>query len=860
MNFKTPFKVLTTAALIGTLSLSTVAPGAAFAEETNQTTTATDQVAQENKLDAVIIEKDGKLYSLSPADYLKLKGSNDALLEGSKLKYLVSQGKSYNPQEFLTAKASNEQSVDKAFKSLDENDQEVADVTASPVTVDAEGNAVIGEEAAPVDKTALEAAIADAEKLEIADETAKAALAEAVKAAKEEAAKEEATQADIDKAVEALEKAVEAAKASIPVVVETVTAITKTTVKVSFPALKEAVENPVFTVTDGEGKEVAVKEIKLIDADETEATLTFVTPLTEEPTGKWKVNGVEFDTDAVAAAKAVTSAKTEVALLAALQSPYFTDVNEELVTGYKAAVDALEEDATVEEIQAAIDAENKKGNETTVVEAVNEAENQVQLLKALQNGGFERVNADLIADYASYDKNTDNTADYTVAADAAAVQSIIDEVNYAAAEDLVEAADTTPATALTTAAIAKAQTAVTALPEKTDSEKAAKKVLQDRLALATAVAKVKAADSQASLLKALKEPVLALENIDDKLAKYYKAEFDKNTGKAAITSVTYDLQALILDAGKDAAIDALEDKISKTTDKTAVADLKADLTELKRLDADNFKSGGTAVEIIDALVEDYRAALVDETTATNKNTTELIAGILSTTNDPAIAINTVKTAAAGTDSAALLTALKAKTLNLKNVVDANKEAYFAEIVNKDGVKYFTKVTTTEDAQKVVTVANAYVEANKATMAADLSKKLTAFAVAADDLGGVNEAKDIINLSSASKLEVAQLFLNTKEATSAKYVTAYEFADALNKAMQAQVKFLVDVNAATNNSTMKAALNNETAFPEFTELDAATKVEVSEKVLNKLTELRAEDKAPAVSKFKTIAEVKAAAGL
>jgi len=632
---------------------------------------------------------------------------------------------------------------------------------------------------------------------------------------------------------------------------------------VSFPALKAAVENPVFTVTDGEGKEVAVKEIKLIDADETEATLTFVTPLTEEPTGKWKVNGVEFDTDAVAAAKAVTSAKTEVALLAALQSPYFTDVNEELVTGYKAAVDALEEDATVEEIQAAIDAENKKGNETTVVEAVNEAKNQVELLKALQNGGFERVNADLIAGYATLGYVEDTTpATYTTAETVEEIQAIIDEVNYVAAEDLVEAADTTAATALTAAAITKAQTAVTALPEKTDAEKAAKKVLQDRLALATAVAKVKAADSQASLLKALKEPVLALENIDDKLAKFYKAEFDKEeTGKTAILDVTYNLQNLIVNAGKDAAILDVQTKISKTTDKTTVEALKADLTELKRLDAANFKVADVEVKIIDALVEDYRTALSETEDVNDKNTTASIAGIVAETNNPEAAIEAVKAAAAEDgDSAALLTALKAKTLNLKNVVDANKEAYFAEIVNKNGVKYFTKVTTTEDAQKVVTVANAYVEANKATTATDLSKKLTAFAVAADDLGGVNEAKDIINLSSASKLEVAQLFLNTKEATSAKYVTAYEFADALNKAMQAQVKFLADVNEATNNSTMKAALNNETAFPEFTELDAATKVEVSEKVLNKLKELRANDKEGKVSNFNTIAEIKAAAGL
>lgn len=843
MNFKTPFKVLTTAALIGTLSLSAIAPGAASAAST--TTQSVKAKTADHAVDyLVLVNSKGELVKLSFDNYSALEVKGEAALFAAfgdfQIKYIVTgNGNVYDLNDFaaaeIAAQGKDVTALD-LLKGLDDKDAEL-----------------------------------DAKVIDDAKETK----------------------------LEDGKIVVEETPAEVDFEVTEIAAITKTTVKVSFPALKAAVENPVFTVTDGEGKEVAVKEIKLIDADETEATLTFVTPLTEEPTGKWKVNGVEFDTDAVAAAKAVTSAKTEVALLAALQSPYFTDVNEELVTGYKAAVDALEEDATVEEIQAAIDAENKKGNETTVVEAVNEAKNQVELLKALQNGGFERVNADLIAGYATLGYAEDTTpatpATYTTAETVEEIQAIIDEVNYAAAEALVEAADTTSATALTTAAIAKAQTAVTALPEKTDAEKADKKVLQDRLDLANAVAKVKAADSQASLLKALKEPVLGLENIDDKLAKYYKAEFDEEKADIVDTTATTKsvLQDDIIDAGKDAAIDALEDKISKTTDKTTVADLKADLTELKRLDAANFKADGVEVKIIDALVEDYRTALVGTEEASNKNTTALIAAIVDAANDPSVAIDAVNFAAGKTltditeeqdeqaainaiapDQSAdsLLKALKSKTLNLKNVVDANKEAYFSEIVNKSDVQYFTKVTTPEEAQKVVTVTNAYVEANKSTTVEDFSKKLTVFAVAADELGGVNEAKDIINLSSASKLEVAKIYLDTKAADSAKYVTAYQFADALNKAMQVQVNFLADVNGKTvdgddvtytvpTTNEMKSILDDEKAFPEFAALESATdKVEAAEKVVNKLTELRAADKAPAVSTFKTIAEVKAAAGL
>lgn len=69
MNFKTPFKVLTTAALIGTLSLSVVAPGAAFAAEPTQ---LAEEQAANFEIKTVILEKDGQLVELSFNEYALL--------------------------------------------------------------------------------------------------------------------------------------------------------------------------------------------------------------------------------------------------------------------------------------------------------------------------------------------------------------------------------------------------------------------------------------------------------------------------------------------------------------------------------------------------------------------------------------------------------------------------------------------------------------------------------------------------------------------------------------------------------------------------------------------------------------------
>ena len=644
----------------------------------------------------------------------------------------------------------------------------------------------------------------------------------------------------------ALEKAIEDSVKNIvnPVAtdlkVESVSAIDKTKVDVKITALTEALTDVTVTVKDNNGNVVEVKPVAVLDVGETVATFTFKTALTANPAGEWTVNGVKFDADAQAAVKAVKDAGNQVELLNALKSSYFTSANADLIAKYDA--EDFSNVVTVEDVQKIIDKVNKAEAGLDAAKAVREATNEVELLAALQDGGFERVNVDLITGYATYDGNADSTADYTVAATPAAVQAIVDAVNLKAAQDAVTAADTTATTALKADSIAKAQELVSALPEKEDAEKTTKKGLQDRIDVANAYAKVKGATTQVSLLSALKAPVLKLQNIDDALAKYYKQVFDAD--KDNIADVTYDLQSDIVDAGKTAAITDYATKISKIDDKTALTDVKALLTELKRLDGTTFTE-----KINDALLEDYRDALVAETTVGNKNTTTEINTIVQNVNKNDTELGKVAAFDENTKTADdLLVLLKDKKLALKNVVDTNKDAYFADVtlIKTEA----TTPKTVADLQKAINTINFVADANAATTAAEMQTALTGTAV--------NEGiSDYVKLSSAAKAEVAELVLAARaEETGKVFADLAAVKGAITAQTTAYTTFLGNVNAATDIDDMMSKLD-DAAFPAYQELGTVEKVEKAELVFNELNRLKALDP---VEKFETIAEIKAAANL
>lgn len=117
MNFKTPFKVLTTAALIGTLSLSAVAPGAASAAE--KTATSFQAKAELTASHVVLEDAKGNLITLDYNTYLEAKSVGIDL--GAEPISIKVGDKFYHLNDFLEAKSVSNNDLAEAVKLLDEN-------------------------------------------------------------------------------------------------------------------------------------------------------------------------------------------------------------------------------------------------------------------------------------------------------------------------------------------------------------------------------------------------------------------------------------------------------------------------------------------------------------------------------------------------------------------------------------------------------------------------------------------------------------------------------------------------------------------------------------------------------------------
>ncbi|WP_108670906.1 S-layer homology domain-containing protein [Peribacillus acanthi] len=452
------------------------------------------------------------------------------------------------------------------------------------------------------------------------------------------------------------------------------------------------------------------------------------------------------------------------------------------------AIDALPTEITKDvadalEVKVTVKADfQSELNDLKVVAPVLAATNQIQLLDALKNSAFKRVNADLIARYDVAITGADKTV--------AAIQADIDAVNLTAAQEAVAAAET----ALTTASVSAATALVNAL-ENLDPN-TVKEGLQAKLTVVTALIAVDAATTEAQLLTALQNKDLALTNVNAKAITEYKAKVDANVEIKTKANV----QSNVIDAGNTVALTSAVTNIEtnfKTYDATKEADRTAALASLVRLSEVTTSMDSATIDA--ELVEQYIASIKADLASVDNST-------------PPVPNGTI----AGTD--------------------AEKAAAIQEIVK------------TVNAGKGAIVRLAAV--NAATTAADMRTALTDVAVA-------QEATAFINLSSASKLEVSQLVLVAKNALETK---AFANTAAVTTEISTQIgnmnSFLTGVNAATSITGMVTALDNA-VFPEFKALTQAQKIEKAEVVLNKLTELKAQNPA---SQFTTISAVKQAAGL
>lgn len=389
-----------------------------------------------------------------------------------------------------------------------------------------------------------------------------------------------------------------------------VSAITKTTVKVTFKPLTEEKTGFAPEVLDNNGNKVEVIPVDL-QVGETEATLTFKTPLSADPVGVWTVGGVKFDNDAVKNYNDIVTAASngnEVALLAALKKAGLSNVKDENITAYLTAINASTTKEKLADIQTIID----KTNETSLtaaeaaaaVKAVNDATNQVQLLAALQGKAFTRVNPDWIVDYNSEivaAKATPTNTD-TVAK----IQAIVDSVNstkIAAAN----AASTTVATQNAVTELIKKYVADDVAPAtaKADAIKASE--------IKAAIFGVKEATTPATVYNAL----VKLSSLDGTnlpataLNANLKTDYltAKNAASISGTTTVSQLRTAVVTAADTAALTAALSAIDTITATTDLADVKAKLQKLADVTSHKGTSKFDMAKVVDSRLADYRAAL-----------------------------------------------------------------------------------------------------------------------------------------------------------------------------------------------------------------------------------------------------------
>lgn len=380
--------------------------------------------------------------------------------------------------------------------------------------------------------------------------------------------------------------------------VESVSAITKTGVEIKFEALAEAKTGVTVEVKDNNGNTVPVVAQDLAKG-ETSASFDFVTALTVDPTGVWTVEGKTYDFGAVKQFNDIVAAAlsgNEINTLAALKAAGLTDIKDENITAYVQAINASTTKETLADIQAIIKKANEDsisaGDAAAAVKAVNDATTQPQLLTALQNKAFARVNASWIVEY----QTAINTAKATPANTdtVAEIQALVDGVNNTEIGDADTAATTSTEQNNVTALIqAYVADDVAPATTKADAIKASQ--------VKAGVFKVKEATTQTTVysaltgLAALDSANLPAASLNASLkADYLTAQV---AYKGTITGATTvaQIKTNIVDAADTAALTAALTGVDALIATSTDADVKAALQKLANVTS--HKSGSNKFDI-----------------------------------------------------------------------------------------------------------------------------------------------------------------------------------------------------------------------------------------------------------------------
>jgi len=577
--------------------------------------------------------------------------------------------------------------------------------------------------------------------------------------------------------------------------VESVSAINATSVEVTFAAATADILGAKVVVKNGAKEVVATKTTDISEGDTT-ATFDFVTAVDEDAlTGVWEVNGVDYNFDVLAQFEAIVEAANEVALLAALLDAGIENVNEDLITAYKTAIDNDDTAANLADIQAIVKKVNAANvtaaDATAAVKATVDATNQVNLLKALQ-ANFVRVNAEWITGYSELvDLTPANVVAELGSSDAVdqfeAIQTVIDDANLVEISAAVSAAEMSVDSAKVSKA--RALLAAFAVPAEDEDELTVYDYGTAVLDFENAVIAVFSATTNSSLDKALVSLDAKLKELQETFAAFSAAGIDNKFNVSNPTAENFDLEL-----------------------------------------------------VNSTLLAQYRAALKDTETyaAGDRNQAKDVQSIIEDVNGDS-AVTLIGAVNEAENATALLKALKAYP-GLKQVADINKDFYWAETPAADPAP--ATINDNFEGVDADTIQEAVDAANvKATNEATASK-----VVAQLNVFGID------NVVAANAVAYEAAFNSTpleEKTTNALTVTAVKAAVKAVNDKAAEDAAVKAINDATTATEVKTALDT-LAISAYLNVTAADRIFIAEKVL----EARADE---ADKKYATKSEVTVAVG-
>ena len=621
--------------------------------------------------------------------------------------------------------------------------------------------------------------------------------------------------------------------------------------------------------------------------NETEAQFKFATPLAVDPTGVWTVAGIKYDADVAALLKDINEAGTELALYNALTAAGIENLVVENSPAYNAADKPAEGFKTLAEVQAFVDKVNAEQTsdteKATQVDALAKAlsattPSDVVILNAL--APWAQVNQEFLATYKTdlAAMNTSSGPDKTITDEFKNVQTVIDNANVTEVTTLVGTAETNAKRADYNKAVAAMDfVREDDAEDQTDKTKAN---LQKRLDTLNLVLNVKEASTAAQFANAYDALVAHVDNkvtigtevfYTDLRTKYMDATKVIDGAETVKDAAGIEAEIVKVNTKKRAELFNDVANVVDATDgtETKTADVLKKLQALAvYADKDDFDI--KTVETTEARLEAYRTGLSaltpitidgNETASAVQTAIQSVQTVITTANSTAVTtpLTAITTLSSPSDDD-LLDALKNAELALENVVDANVDAYQADLaaiqtaatVGSEPVDPEGKAIARLEV--VLADINLLVDINKAATAEEVHTALLA-------LSGND---DYINVPSADRLWVAEKVLAARDEETGKVFAKLDdvmnaSTGALAVAANAHGTALTAVNDLTAASTITDVIDALADIDaDFAELSAAEQADIAEAFFLGLEFSETTNKvSPA---FRTLAAVKAAAGL